>query len=333
MQLLDKITLSGFALLVSLFTCTLVLWGPGLHPPSDGTEWLGVLGGVTILAYFTLDNMDGKQARRTSSSSPLGMIFDHGFDSGATVLITAFMVQLYAFQGLKAHVLLLLFSGAFFAKTVEHCACGILNLGRINAVDEGVPFVALLSLVSSFVRPLIDKPLPYIVSLQFRDVLFVAVAVTALGALFTGVQTTIRERGPRWTVEAWLMYIALVSATLLALMSSCSQGKEKWIFLAFNAIHMRLSYHLMLSLIADEPPNPFLPYPSTLIAVLGLLGVASTLVAWRSWVVLLQVFCGLTLLCEVKRHRCVHIDNEQLPSRDSEHSSVPHHATAAFCKL
>jgi ethanolaminephosphotransferase len=30
--------------------------------------------------YYTLDNVDGKQARRTHSSSPLGMCMDHGCD-------------------------------------------------------------------------------------------------------------------------------------------------------------------------------------------------------------------------------------------------------------
>lgn len=33
-----------------------------------------------ITAYYTLDCMDGKQARRTGSSSPLGQLFDHGID-------------------------------------------------------------------------------------------------------------------------------------------------------------------------------------------------------------------------------------------------------------
>ena len=28
-----------------------------------------------------MDNVDGKQARRTGSSSPLGMVFDHGLDA------------------------------------------------------------------------------------------------------------------------------------------------------------------------------------------------------------------------------------------------------------
>ncbi len=31
--------------------------------------------------YSTLDAIDGKQARRTKSSSPLGQLFDHGCDS------------------------------------------------------------------------------------------------------------------------------------------------------------------------------------------------------------------------------------------------------------
>lgn len=35
----------------------------------------------------TLDNIDGKQARRTGSSTPLGELFDHGMDSISTILL------------------------------------------------------------------------------------------------------------------------------------------------------------------------------------------------------------------------------------------------------
>lgn len=37
--------------------------------------------GLGVIVYQTMDNMDGKQARKTGSSSPLGMVFDHGFDA------------------------------------------------------------------------------------------------------------------------------------------------------------------------------------------------------------------------------------------------------------
>jgi ethanolaminephosphotransferase len=42
--------------------------------------WVILLNCYCMLAYYTLDCMDGKQARRTNSSSPLGQLFDHGVD-------------------------------------------------------------------------------------------------------------------------------------------------------------------------------------------------------------------------------------------------------------
>jgi ethanolaminephosphotransferase len=50
---------------------------------------------ASIFVYQNLDNLDGKQARKTSiflsisdSSSPLGMLFDHGTDALASFLIS-----------------------------------------------------------------------------------------------------------------------------------------------------------------------------------------------------------------------------------------------------
>jgi ethanolaminephosphotransferase len=36
---------------------------------------------ITLFLYQTLDAIDGKQARRTGTSSPLGQLFDHGCDA------------------------------------------------------------------------------------------------------------------------------------------------------------------------------------------------------------------------------------------------------------
>ncbi|CAK0780569.1 hypothetical protein CVIRNUC_005097 [Coccomyxa viridis] len=43
--------------------------------------WVYFLNGFTGLVYLHLDCVDGKQARRTKSSSPLGQLFDHGCDA------------------------------------------------------------------------------------------------------------------------------------------------------------------------------------------------------------------------------------------------------------
>jgi ethanolaminephosphotransferase len=43
-------------------------------------DWVLFLNAWCLVVYYTLDCMDGKQARRTNSSSPLGQLFDHGVD-------------------------------------------------------------------------------------------------------------------------------------------------------------------------------------------------------------------------------------------------------------
>jgi hypothetical protein len=56
----------------------LVQYCPTLTEPAPA--WTAALAGAALFTYSTLDNMDGKQARRTGSSSPLGLLFDHGCD-------------------------------------------------------------------------------------------------------------------------------------------------------------------------------------------------------------------------------------------------------------
>ena len=43
--------------------------------------WVALLCALSMFFYSTLDNMDGKQARKTGSSSALGLLFDHGCDA------------------------------------------------------------------------------------------------------------------------------------------------------------------------------------------------------------------------------------------------------------
>jgi len=42
-----------------------------------------------------IDGLDGKQARRTSTSGPLGELFDHGLDSWTTVFIPTALYSIF----------------------------------------------------------------------------------------------------------------------------------------------------------------------------------------------------------------------------------------------
>ncbi|XP_065358010.1 ethanolaminephosphotransferase 1 [Calliphora vicina] len=62
--------------------------------------WVWSVAALNILLYYNLDGMDGKQARRTGTSGPLGELFDHGLDSYSAVLIPIYMFSLFGTEDL-----------------------------------------------------------------------------------------------------------------------------------------------------------------------------------------------------------------------------------------
>ncbi|KAK6133985.1 hypothetical protein DH2020_032261 [Rehmannia glutinosa] len=71
----NMITLTG-----SMFLVTSALLGYIYSPQLDSPppRWVHFAHGLLLFLYQTFDAVDGKQARRTNSSSPLGELFDHG---------------------------------------------------------------------------------------------------------------------------------------------------------------------------------------------------------------------------------------------------------------
>ena len=63
--------------------------------------WAIVLGAAALFVYSTMDNMDGKQARRTGTSSALGLLFDHGCDAINAGLLGPLILAM-ATQGVTA---------------------------------------------------------------------------------------------------------------------------------------------------------------------------------------------------------------------------------------
>lgn len=73
-------TFAGFLLLIFNFGMAWY-YAPNVTGPNAAPNWVYLVVAFNIWLYQTLDNIDGKQARRTRSSSPLGELFDHGCDS------------------------------------------------------------------------------------------------------------------------------------------------------------------------------------------------------------------------------------------------------------
>ncbi|KAL8576505.1 hypothetical protein ACOMHN_003063 [Nucella lapillus] len=89
----NLLTLTGFLMLVFNFILV-TYYDPHFyassrdHPEYPQTpNWVWLVAAIGNFLSHTLDGIDGKQARRTKTSSPLGELFDHGLDSWAAVFL------------------------------------------------------------------------------------------------------------------------------------------------------------------------------------------------------------------------------------------------------
>nr|CRZ22099.1 BMA-CEPT-1 [Brugia malayi] len=81
----NVITMSGF--FINLVT-VLILACFSYDAKVAASSWAYFQAALGVFLYQTLDATDGKQARRTGSSSPLGELLDHGCDAMSQVLVT-----------------------------------------------------------------------------------------------------------------------------------------------------------------------------------------------------------------------------------------------------
>ncbi|KAL2915545.1 hypothetical protein HK105_204947 [Polyrhizophydium stewartii] len=142
----NMITLSGF-FFVMINLPLVVLYTPDLL--SGEPSWIYFSMALGIWLYSTFDNVDGKQARRTGSSSPLGELFDHGIDALNATFATILQAA-GAGTGFGWDYVTLMFTivTAFFFSTWETYYTGTLYLGYINGPTEGL-ILSVASLVIS----------------------------------------------------------------------------------------------------------------------------------------------------------------------------------------
>ena len=104
--------------------------------------WVYLYAGFALFAYQTLDACDGKHARRTGMSSPVGQLFDHGCDALHCVLGVWTLSSCLLLGGLwDNYSYLILAVGAqlvFWFSTWEEYHTHVLFLPVINGPTEGL---------------------------------------------------------------------------------------------------------------------------------------------------------------------------------------------------
>lgn len=85
----------------------------------SGSGWENVLNTVCLFLYVVCDNCDGKQARKTNTSSPLGFLLDHGLDSVVTPFVALNIFCLFGLDGQMFFLLSIISAVGFYFVTYE----------------------------------------------------------------------------------------------------------------------------------------------------------------------------------------------------------------------
>ncbi|KAI8140644.1 CDP-alcohol phosphatidyltransferase-domain-containing protein [Fennellomyces sp. T-0311] len=201
----NLITLLGL-LCIIVNVATLFYYAPDLGPCPD---WVYYTFGIGLFIYQSLDAIDGKQARRTGMSGPLGELFDHGCDALNTTLgVLTWASATSLGQSWWTVVSLMASLGNFYLSTWEEYHTGILYLGYFSGPVEGVLMLVGVHMISGYFGPAFwtlrvsellgpvlnwaDHPLTRIVGgLQLNHVLIVIGALVLLLNIITGLVNVI----------------------------------------------------------------------------------------------------------------------------------------------
>ncbi|XP_043501829.1 cholinephosphotransferase 1 isoform X2 [Polistes fuscatus] len=147
----NLITVLG--LIVNIVT-TLILVYYSPDAKVEAPRWACFLCALGLFIYQSLDAIDGKQARRTGTSTPLGELFDHGCDSISTVFVAlsaCIAVQLGYYPTW-------MFFQCFCAMTLFYCAhwqtyvSGSLRFGKVDVTEAQFTIIAI-HLISAIFGP------------------------------------------------------------------------------------------------------------------------------------------------------------------------------------
>lgn len=115
-------------------------------------DWTILLSSFLYMGWLILDNIDGKQARRIGTSSPLGLMFDHQVDALNVSITTSYFANLLMSPN---HAILYWIVGSlpFYFTTWEEAYTGSLIFPFISAASDGCLLFGVLSFLFYYTSP------------------------------------------------------------------------------------------------------------------------------------------------------------------------------------
>ncbi|EDQ88883.1 uncharacterized protein MONBRDRAFT_32708 [Monosiga brevicollis MX1] len=114
-------------------------------------SWAYVLTALGLFFYQTMDNLDGKQARRTGNASPLGELFDHGCDAVSTVVVVVGVtVMLQTHDSYAGFILVVVAAAIYYATHWECYVKGRLKFHEVDVTETHYVIIGAMLLTAYF---------------------------------------------------------------------------------------------------------------------------------------------------------------------------------------
>jgi len=258
----NMVTLIGFFYIILSYLVSLY-YSPRFS--GDCPPWVYLVHASCLFMYQTMDALDGKQARRTGSSSPLGELFDHGCDALSLAFIAltvAGSLQMGAtwtlFWVLTANCV------TFYMAQWEEYHTGTLELWYLN-VTEAQLLIMLIHLMTAALGShfWLQTVVVAGVALQYNWIVvgfqLVGAGITVLG----NIQKILSKEGLNLTVFSRLIPMIMCVA-LFAVWGEYSpihvvHTHPHWFLLALGFMTSNLVGRVVVARVCKEPFSWFQP--------------------------------------------------------------------------
>eukprot|EP01101_Sappina_pedata_P005915 TRINITY_DN2820_c0_g1_i1.p1 TRINITY_DN2820_c0_g1~~TRINITY_DN2820_c0_g1_i1.p1 ORF type:complete len:425 (-),score=158.17 TRINITY_DN2820_c0_g1_i1:105-1379(-) len=244
--------------------------------------WTCVIFSVLTWSYMSLDSLDGKQARRTFSSSPLGELFDHVCDA---MTVSLFAVTIGAIGGigpiLTFAAMMIAFVPFYMAHWEEYFV-GELVLGKFDNPTEMEILLVLMSAVTA-----VATNSMWHIEIWGFEICSIAVGLIACGTVFMTVKNIIkviskRHESHRPGVTLPVLFSELLPLVSLIILSCCwvmtsvefYQENARVVLATLGLVFGILTSRLIVQRICKEDPLLFYPIliPLYVIVINNLIG-------------------------------------------------------------
>ena len=238
---------------------------------SEIPRWACILNGVSILIYQTLDNLDGRQARRTETSSALGQFFDHGCDAVNSIfIILKLVITLHIGNTFITYLFIFIMSIGFAFTAWEEYITHNFFLGIINAPDEGLLIIAFIHFAVGIYPPAVKL---------FRNKTFyllyiIGASTSILPSIFNVIRKSISDRGAANRAMQSLIPIMISISLSFSNVFLCPQTVKNTFFIIFSGLILQYqSQMIIVSYLVNRNPSKLFNAPSIIYWILMGLGI------------------------------------------------------------